>query len=364
MASQLAGCAGTGKRTGGDRPVAAAAATATAQPACGSPQACFDAGQQADKAKEPKRAILLFRAACEGGNGRGCISVADTLQDPVQQISLYKRACELDGGHFDDNSGSDAGCYNAAELTYKQDLTGALALYKKACIGGMSDACRRGGLLAYDKERIDDAVALGRAGCSENEGEKKESTCGLLGVLHIVGKGVEKNNELALRYLTRGCAAGITQDCRNKTRLEGLLATEGSAPSQSGQTDQNATASADADEKGGLTVADANIHIGSLTADGVTITQLACHTGSGGLFGTIALGPMLAKSIGPLLPRLRNCLPNKPAVRVRLSADDGTIASDASPTAASRCVESTLKSARAKGKLVVPGTCVVTIPLR
>ena len=57
-------------------------------------------------------------------------------------------------------------------------------------------------------------------------------------------------------------------------------------------------------------------------------------------------------------------LRRKAAVRVRLEEESDSMASDADAPAASKCVETAFKSARAKGRLHVSGTCAVTIPLR
>lgn len=236
LAALLCGCAERRQRTVADSPALAAKAPAAAgQPACGTPQACFDAGLQADEAKESERAAPLFRAACEGGNGRGCLYFASPLTDREQQLTYFKRACELGGDRFSDSS-AGVGCFNAAEQSYRTDVAGALLLYKKACQSGMLDGCERGSRLAYENERFADAALLARGGCSEKEGEKKESSCGLLGVLHIFGKGVDKDYELAQRYLKRGCAAHDEEACKNQKQLAENLAKVGRGPQKSDQS--------------------------------------------------------------------------------------------------------------------------------
>lgn len=343
-ASALLGCASSppAKRTELDPP-RTVAASANA-PGCGLPQACFEAGQQADKAKDSERALSLYRLACEGGNGRGCLYLAENVPD---KLAYWKRACELGGDRFDSSS-PGTGCFNAAEATYKTDPSGALGLYKKACRQGFVDACERGTRLANDQERYADAIELAQSGCTE----KIAATCGVLGALVVLGKGVERDVEKGMALLIRGCGAGDDEACRNKKQLETNLAKLGRG--QSGDTRAD----------GGIDVPGANISMGSITADGITLKDLTCRTGGGGLLGAFTLGPLLAKSIGPLLPKLRSCLPGKAAVRVRLEEDSDSMASDAAPPAASKCVETTFKSARAKGRLNVSGTCAVTIPLR
>lgn len=235
LASLLSSCAERRHSTVADSPATTAQTPALAgQPACGTPQACFDAGLQADDAKESERAAPLFRAACEGGNGRGCLYFASPLSDKEQQLTYFKRACELGGDRFS-TGGVGVGCFNAAEQIYPTDVPGALVLYKKACQSGMLDGCERGSRLAYEKERFADAAALARGGCSEKEGEKKEATCGLLGVLHIFGKGVDKDYELAQRYLARGCAAQDEEACKNQKQLAENLAKVRRAPQKNGQ---------------------------------------------------------------------------------------------------------------------------------
>lgn len=233
LAALLSGCAERRPSTVADSPAVAPPARA-GQPACGTPEACFDAGLQADNAKESERAAPLFRAACEGGNGRGCLYFSSSLTDKGQQLTYEKRACELGGDRFSDGS-AGVGCFNAAEQLYRTDVSGALELYKKACQSGMLDGCERGSRLAYENERLADAAALARGGCSEKPGEKKEATCGLLGALHIFGKGVDKDYELAQRYLARGCAAHDEEACKNQKQLAENLAKVGGAPRKSGQ---------------------------------------------------------------------------------------------------------------------------------
>ncbi len=346
-ASALLGCASSPpQRSELEKP--RTVATPVNAPGCGTPQACFEAGQQADKAKDSERAHSLYQLACEGGSGRGCLYLAEHVPD---KLAYWKRACELGGDRFD-SSGPGTGCFNAAEETYKADPSGALGLYKKACGQGFVDACERGTRLANGQERYADAIALAQGGCTE----KTAATCGLLGALVVLGKGADRDVEKGMALLVRGCGAGDDEACRNKKQLETNLAKLGRG--QSGAT------RADGGEKSGIDVPGANVNMGSITADGVTLKDLACRTGGGGLLGAVTLGPLLAKSIGPLLPKLRSCLPGKAAVRVRLEEESDSMASDADAPAASKCVETAFKSARAKGRLHVSGTCAVTIPLR
>lgn len=347
-ASALLGCASSPPARRGEPDQPRTGATAASVAGCGTPQACFEAGQLADKAKDSERALSLYRMACEGGSGRGCLYLAEQVPD---KLAYWKRACELGDDRFD-STGPGTGCFNAAEGTYKADPSGALGLYKKGCGQGFVDACERGARLANDQERYTDAIALAQGGCTE----KTAATCGLLGALVVLGKGVDRDVEKGMALLSRGCGAGDEEACRNKKQLESNLAKLGRGPAGATR--------ADGGGRGGIDVPGANISMGSITADGVTLNDLACRTGGGGLFGALTLGPVLAKSIGPLLPKLRSCLPGKQAVRVRLEEDSDSMASDADTPAASKCVESTFKSARAKGRLHVSGTCAVTIPLR
>lgn len=292
----------------------------------------------------------MFRTACEGGSGRACLYLAEGGPD---QLVYWKRACELGDDRFD-NSTPGTGCFNAAEATYKQDPSAAIALYKKACAAGFTDGCDRGSRRASEKERHADAAELAKGGCSD----KVAVTCGLLGILFVEGTGVERDADKGLELLGRGCDAGGQEACTNKKRLVAMLANRGQSPARAGAGQPGGAG----DE--GIDVPGANVNMGSITTDGVTLKDLACRTGGGGVFGAIALGPLLAKSIGPLLPKLRSCLPGKPSVRVRFQEDGDSVASNAGTPGASKCVEGTFKSARAKGRLQVSGTCAVTIPLR
>ena len=90
------------------------------------------------------QAVALFRKACEGGNASGCSALGYQLErgsgvalDTVQAVASYRKSCDLDGPY---------GCYRLA-LSYEAgrgvpaDPAQAQAFRQKACKAGHTDAC-------------------------------------------------------------------------------------------------------------------------------------------------------------------------------------------------------------------------------
>jgi TPR repeat protein len=95
----------------------------------------------------PRRAIALFRTACEHDNGSGCLFLAyayDGLRDgiaardPLRAHSLFERACAL---------GESSGCTGAGidflegRSGFPKDPARAIPLYQRACDLNNGDAC-------------------------------------------------------------------------------------------------------------------------------------------------------------------------------------------------------------------------------
>src|SRR5262249_33648416 len=82
------------------------------------------------------------KAQCERGNGESCVRWASL--DRGRARALLAQACTWGNpngcGRLCDG-GDAASCFTAAELTREKDK--AALLYKRACDGGVADACHR-----------------------------------------------------------------------------------------------------------------------------------------------------------------------------------------------------------------------------
>lgn len=119
--------------------------------------------------------------------------------------------------------------------------------------------------------------------------------------------------------------------------------------------------SAPASDPSGLDVADANISMGSVSADGFTMTNVACKSEGGGL-GALMLGPAIAATIGSKKAQLRACSPKGGEARVLFTMAHGKTdhveAKAASPDI-EKCVTKVMKTVPAP----MDATCASTLQL-
>jgi TPR repeat protein len=85
-------------------------------------------------------------AACDGGDGASCLTLAEMVEkgegveaDPKRAVSLLTRGCE---------SGSADACYRAAQAFdmgrgVARDRQRAATLYRQGCDAGNEDACKK-----------------------------------------------------------------------------------------------------------------------------------------------------------------------------------------------------------------------------
>ncbi len=302
-------------------------AKVAAGPACGDPAACFEEGKKAEAAKDSPRAREKFQAACDGKHGEACSHLGSIIKevdkDDVGAEEAWKKGCGF---------GDARGCFNAAESLRKVKPKDATALYAKACKGAGKDqmlvtlACGRGGVHAYESGDDATSAELARASCTEEQ----VGGCNLLGVLTLEGKGgISADPEQAKKLFQRACKEGDASACNNEKKLAG-----------------------------GLDVPGANLTMGSVTADGFTLTDFKCKT-SDGLAG-ILLGPAAAGVIGKKKGALDACAPKGADVRVRWTTAGRkvtTAEAKAGDPKIEACVVRVLKSVPG----VLEGTCAATI---
>ncbi len=304
---------------------------------CDSAPSCANEAKRAAEAGDTARLQMFLGYGCDQGDGGACLSrglALDAVNPKAEE--LFKKACTL---------GDAAGCFNAAERVRHQDLPAAIALYKKSCESGAPlersaprMACERGSLVAYTAHDFDSAKALAQHVCDTDA----QSGCGLLGVMAAKGEGSLPDAAEAAQLLLRGCKAGDEEACENAKKL---AREEDKPQSTSGELD----------------VAGANLSMGSVTANGFTMRDLACKTENGGI-GAVMLGPGLAAAIAAKKAQLRACSPKGGEARVRFKMEGGhtsQVEAKAATPAIEACVVKVMKT------VVAPtaGTCAATLAL-
>jgi TPR repeat protein len=302
------------------------ASPAKAQHACGDAKACLEAGKQARELKDKAKARESFEAACDQDNGEACNYFAGMVQDEdkdeARAATIWKKGCDL---------GDGSSCFNAAEKIREQKPKDATSLYAKACKSGGDDrmlaslACGRGAIHAFTDGDFTAAADIAGAGCSD----KVQAGCNVLGVIHAEGRGVPADKEKATAFFKKACAAGDQDACNNEKKVANALDVPG-----------------------------ANITMGSVTADGFTLTDVTCKSEGGGL-GALLLGPAVAGALGKKKAAFNACAPKGADVRVRWTMAGGKVTNveaKAGDPKIEACVVKAVKSSVA----VLEGTCAAS----
>lgn len=135
------------------------------------------------------------------------------------------------------------------------------------------------------------------------------------------------------------------------------------APTESAPTrDPEATAPVpEADEPPPSDVPGSNLHVGTITTDGVTIENVACRSeggGLGGLLGTLVIG----KPFADRKSRLDQCVSGPQKTRVRWSTANGRMANVqviSGDNPANACIKRALEGAVA----TVAGECAASLEI-
>jgi uncharacterized protein len=173
---------------------------------------------------DPGRGALMLGKACEGGDGAGCLGLADILRagtagtrDPTRARELTLRALSLLEGTCLAH-GLPEECFTAAHVLetgrgVKRDIVRAAAALAAGCDRGSAALCHRlasrylgGEGYPRDVERA--ARLLARA-CDGGEAP----ACVLLAGLHERGEGVARDLARSKALLDQACKAGSTLGC-------------------------------------------------------------------------------------------------------------------------------------------------------
>jgi uncharacterized protein len=150
-------------------------------------------------AKDERRAVALFKQACDGGNQEGCGNLGicyangtGITPDPYQGFALLNQACSRDIVWA---CGDLAGMYENG-LGVGKDLVRAAALYGQVCEAGDAEMCRR-------------RFPLLQPECDSGQAED----CLALAKMYGKGQGVPTDYQAALQLLQRACAHGSDDAC-------------------------------------------------------------------------------------------------------------------------------------------------------
>lgn len=174
---------------------------------------------------DPEVALSLHEKACDMGAGIGCYNAAnmvalglgvDIQEDRSQKLlerahTAYTRQCD---------AGELVWCMNLGlmyELGQGLDAPNretAASLYRKACDGGILDACVNQSLLILEDPPNPRAATLALERLDKDCAAQNPLSCSTLGQLYIKEMhGIERDTERAIPLLEKACEGGISQGC-------------------------------------------------------------------------------------------------------------------------------------------------------
>jgi len=147
--------------------------------------------------------------ACENGIIQGCAAIAGTMieDEPTKSAELFGQACQV--GHM-------ASCFEMGQL-FAQGIgvqrvpAVASQFYQTACEGGELRGCYGLGTLYESGDgSMEQAVSFYDSACEA----EYAPACSRLGDLYLRGNEVlDRNRDLGMRYIERGCDAGDMDGC-------------------------------------------------------------------------------------------------------------------------------------------------------
>lgn len=99
-----------------------------------------------------------------------------------------------------------------AESAYKEgNISKALELYTKSCNNGDVSACHSVGVIYEEKNSMDKAIEYYTMSCKSEH----SFSCFNLGLLYYNGKGIDKNENEAIKFFKKACLLGDNNGCVN-----------------------------------------------------------------------------------------------------------------------------------------------------
>jgi TPR repeat protein len=316
-------------------------------------EACAEQGVLALLSDTPEAAIPTLTWACEQDHAIACAQLAWSYRsgklarpEPAVLHDLNLRGCAAGSPKSCGMLGID---YVEGEAV-EQDLSKAAELFAQSCGAGDLETCSLlGGVLATEGEQQDlpgAAKAFAQA-CELGD----TAMCKNAGVLYVSKLG---QSELALPLFERGCAADDAEACYNLGAVHGdglgvapdLVVAEQWMRRACELGDQDGCAGAEqlAAAQDPNAIANANLSVGSMDVNGMTIQDLQCRMsgGGGGLFGSMALVATLADK----KKALDKCAPKGAAPIVRWDFEGGktkVVNVDDPSAQVAACIEKVMK---------------------
>jgi hypothetical protein len=271
-------------------------------PECANRDDCNNMGVNAMLREDGAVAVALLQKACDMDNGVGCYNLAGVLlndelvaKDQPRSAALFLRACEL---------GEAKGCLGAGVVHYEglgvgKDPAKALRLFEKSCDLGNAEACKN------------------------------------VGVLYWEGGDVGQDRDAAIRYFKKACGGGYQQSCDVVKEIEAQLAGGG----------------AEAEVAGG--VAGANLSVGSMSVNDMTVNDLECRLDSMGFMAAM----QLVASIAAQKKAMDKCAPKGDAPKVKWTFSGGKAKQVEVEGAASIKIEKCVAIAAGKMASDMDGEC-------
>jgi hypothetical protein len=205
------------------------------------------------------------------------------------------------------------------------------------------DGCARLAILLSEDANADSSAVAEAAqhGCSVLGSEASNRSirgkaCAIWGKALQDGIGVDKDPDRALSAFTEGCQVGESTACQGAKEIQ--------------------------EQKDAATgVPGANMRVGRITTDGVTVEDIACKSeggGLGGLLGSLVLG----KPFADRKARLDACVKSRHKTRVRWTAANGRMTNVeviSGDNPANRCIERAMSGAPA----TVVGVCAASVEI-
>lgn len=192
-------------------------------------RACTDLGffqstELAEKPADPKKAMLAFEKACEGGEAKGCEAAGNLLRndEPARARGLYAKACEAK---------LPAACDALATMLEDAqggpvDLGKARALYEAACDEGMPSACAKLAETHLDTKRplaerqkgaelLEKMCAKAKPAGEDEKGWPNRHACSMLARHYMRGRVLTSDQPKAIELYQRACDLDEPTVCRS-----------------------------------------------------------------------------------------------------------------------------------------------------
>jgi TPR repeat protein len=331
----------------GAEPAGQPAVDAPAAADCASADDCNNKGAFALIGGQNELGLALFARACELGSGAGCLNLGRqyyggerATEDKPRARELFAKGCEL---------GEAESCFNAALMHVQGDGGGAdpvraTTLFAQACEDGHALGCGNAGVMYFQGQ----GVALDHAkaqpffekACDGGE----QDGCFNLAVVLFKGQGVTHDPARAEQLFAKLCDGGDKDAC---TGLEEVKSKTASAAGGKPADDPE------------MARYGQRISVESMTADGLTVQQLRCGLGSGGLFAALGIVGALAGQ----KKAFDRCARKGGAVDLTWEFAGGkvtdVVVDAAHPTRVGKCAAKALR----KAKLPFEGRCAARVLL-